>query len=213
MSRFARGEGWETQRQRLRSYLKTDELHTHPQLYAQVHRLDGLGGCIAEHAVIPRRNGNPSNRKVRSGPIHISVSNHSHPVVVGHDLWMNRPLPDEYLHYASQDAYLIYSLYNYFARVGYLSLITVEQTMRYISLHRCSPPHREDVYVSHPLLPLGINAQSTVQPKHVYPCSRSPPLKRSANTLSAGPLTFDSTGPGWVFLASVRRLRSHIATT
>ena len=63
MSRFARGEGWETQRRRLRSYLKTDELRTHPQLYAQVHRLGGLDGCIAEHGVIPRNVGKPVRSK------------------------------------------------------------------------------------------------------------------------------------------------------
>ena len=34
MSRFARGETWATQRRRLRSFLKTDELHTRPRLYA-----------------------------------------------------------------------------------------------------------------------------------------------------------------------------------
>ena len=54
MSRFVRGETWETQRRRLRWFLKTDELHTRPRLYAQVHRLSSLDGCIAEHAVVPR---------------------------------------------------------------------------------------------------------------------------------------------------------------
>jgi exonuclease 3'-5' domain-containing protein 1 len=63
MSRFARGEGWETQRKRLRSFLKTDELQTRPQLYVQVHRLNGLDGCIAEHAVIPRIAGKPFKSK------------------------------------------------------------------------------------------------------------------------------------------------------
>ena len=69
---------------------------------------------------------------------------------------MNRPLPDEHLEYAGQDAYLIYSLYDYFSRVGYLSLVAVEQSMRYISLHRHSPPDRDNIYAAHPLLPLGI---------------------------------------------------------
>lgn len=67
---------------------------------------------------------------------------------------MNRPLPEEHLDYAIQDPYLIYSLYNYFSRVGYLSLVTAEQTLRYVSLHRHAPPHRDDIYSSHPLLPL-----------------------------------------------------------
>ena len=59
MSRFARGEGRETQWKRLRSCLKTDELQSRPQLYAQVHRLNSLDGCIAEHAVIRRKVGKP----------------------------------------------------------------------------------------------------------------------------------------------------------
>ena len=66
MSRFARGERWETtttQRKRLQSYLKTDELETCPLLYAQVHRLNGLDGCIAEHDVIPRKAGKPFKSK------------------------------------------------------------------------------------------------------------------------------------------------------
>ena len=54
MSRFARGETCATQRRRLRSFLKTDELHTRVRLYAQVHQLSSLDGCIAEHAVVPR---------------------------------------------------------------------------------------------------------------------------------------------------------------
>jgi exonuclease 3'-5' domain-containing protein 1 len=211
MSRAARREGCETQRKRLRSYPKTDELHTHPQLYDQVHRLSGLGGCIAEHAVIPRRNGKPinANRKVRLAAacrpdpdIHIFVSNHSHSNVVGHDLWMNRPLPDEYLHYANQDPYLIYSLYNYFARVGYLSLITAEQSMRYISLHRRSLPHREDVYVSHPLLPLGTLGERPIDgpTKTCLSCNR---------TLSLfGFSPFEAVGQCFVCRAIDTRLQS-----
>ena len=70
MSRFARGETCATQRRRLRSFLKTDELHTRPRLYAQVHRLGSLDGCIAEHAVVPRNTGTPIKTKgeSRSGP-------------------------------------------------------------------------------------------------------------------------------------------------
>ena len=61
---------------------------------------------------------------------------------------MNRPLPDEYLEYTARDAYLIHSLYDAFSRAGYLSLVTVEQSMRYINLHRRSPPHRGNIYGS-----------------------------------------------------------------
>ena len=66
MSRFARGETGETQRRRLRSFLKTDELHTRPRLYAQVHRLSSLDGCIAEHAAVPRKAGKPIKTKGES---------------------------------------------------------------------------------------------------------------------------------------------------
>ena len=75
---------------------------------------------------------------------------------------MTRPLPDEYLDYAKQDAYLIYSLYDHFSRAGYLSLVTGEQSMRYISLHRHSPPGRDNLYGSHPLLPLGILGEDPI---------------------------------------------------
>ena len=83
-------------------------------------------------------------------------------IIVDHDLWMNRPLPDEYLEYARRDAYLIYSLYDYFSRVGYLSLVTAEQSMRYISLHRYCPPYRDNIYTSHPFLPLGILGEDAI---------------------------------------------------
>ena len=80
---------------------------------------------------------------------------------------MNRPLPDEYLDSARQDAYLISSLYEHFSRVGYLSLVSGEQSMRYVSLHRNSPPRRDDdgtyMYVSHPLLPLGILGEDPIE--------------------------------------------------
>ena len=73
MSRFARGETWETQRRRLRSFLKTDELHTRPLLHTQVHRLSNLDGCIAKHAARDR-SGNRSRRKASSGPnLHLRV--------------------------------------------------------------------------------------------------------------------------------------------
>jgi hypothetical protein len=47
-------------------------------------------------------------------------------------------------------------LYDYFTRAGDPDLITGEKSMRYVSFHRHSPPHRDDVHASqHPLLPLG----------------------------------------------------------
>ena len=88
---------------------------------------------------------------------------------------MNRPLPDEYLDYASQDAYLIYSLYDYFSRVGYFDLVTAEQSMRYVSLYRHFPPHRDDIYASHPLLPLGILGEDPIYglTKKCLACNRT----------------------------------------
>ena len=73
MSRLARGGGWEKQRRWLLSCLKTDELHTRPPLYAQLHLLSSLDGCIAGHAVIPRKVGKPIRPKVSSGPNFIFV--------------------------------------------------------------------------------------------------------------------------------------------
>jgi hypothetical protein len=54
---------------------------------------------------------------------------------------MNKPLPDLRVPALCQPGtYLAYSLYNYFAQVGYLYLITLEQSTCYISLHRRSHP-------------------------------------------------------------------------
>lgn len=94
---------------------------------------------------------------------------------VDHDLWMNRPLPDEYLDYARQDAHLIYSLYDHFSRAGYLYLVTGEQSLRYISLHRHSPPRRDDIYRSHPFLPLGILGDDPIDglTKDCLSCNRT----------------------------------------
>ena len=52
------------------------------------------------------------------------------------------------MEYTARDAYLIYSLYDAFSRAGYLFLVTVEQIMRSIHLHRRSPPHRDNIYGS-----------------------------------------------------------------
>ena len=88
---------------------------------------------------------------------------------------MTRPLPDEYLDYARQDAYLIYSLYDHFSRAGYLSLVTGDQSMRYVSLHRHSPPRRDNLYGSHPLLPLGILGEDPIDglTKDCQNCNRT----------------------------------------
>ena len=59
---------------------------------------------------------------------------------------MNRPLPTSIWTMPTR----IYSLYDHFSRVGYLCLVTAEQSMRYVSLHRHSPRHREDVDALHP---------------------------------------------------------------
>ena len=102
---------------------------------------------------------------------------------------MDRPLPDAYLEYAARDAYLIWSLYDAFSRAGYLSLVTVEQSMRYIHLHRRSPPHRDNIYASHPLLPLGIVGEDPIDglTKMCLGCNRTlslfgfPPSKVSSS--------------------------------
>jgi hypothetical protein len=98
---------------------------------------------------------------------------------------MNRPLPDDSLDYAKQDAYLIYSLYDHFSRAGYLSRVTEKQSMRYVSLHSHSPPRRGEIYGSHPLLPLGILGADPIEglTKKCPMCNRTlslfafPPLK------------------------------------
>ena len=107
---------------------------------------------------------------------------------------MDRPLPDAWLEYAARDAYLIYSLYDAFSRAGYLALVTVEESMRYIHLHRRSTLHHDNIYSSHPLRLLGIVREDSIDGlTKTFPGwnhTLSPPLSLFAHGLSNAPIVF-----------------------
>lgn len=69
---------------------------------------------------------------------------------------MERPLSPEYLDYAARDARLIHILFDTFTTAGWTELLSLDESMRYITLHKYSQPRDEDQYKSHPFLPLGI---------------------------------------------------------
>lgn len=69
---------------------------------------------------------------------------------------MERPLSPEYLNYASGDACLIHILFDTFTTAGWTKLLSLEESMRYVTFHKYSQPKAEDQYKQHSLLPLGI---------------------------------------------------------
>lgn len=77
-------------------------------------------------------------------------------VTVDHQDWMERPLSPEYLNYASRDARLIHILFDTFTTAGWTKLLSLEESMRYVTFHKYSQPKAEDQYRNHSLLPLGI---------------------------------------------------------
>jgi hypothetical protein len=69
---------------------------------------------------------------------------------------MERPLSTEYLNYAARDARLIHIVFDTFTTAGWIELLSLEESMRYVTFHKYSQPKREDQYKNHSLLPLGI---------------------------------------------------------
>ncbi|KAK7448067.1 hypothetical protein VKT23_013823 [Stygiomarasmius scandens] len=134
-SRALRGQGHEEQMQRLLRCLPYRQVHNpgNAGKYADVHLLQGLGACLVEHKV--------------SGPGKDKVD---------HDTWMQRPLTDQQRVYAAKDLYLIFILLEYFQEAQYLSEDLPMWSQRYISIWSDAQPDDENVYRSHPLLPLEI---------------------------------------------------------
>ncbi|KAF9074508.1 hypothetical protein BDP27DRAFT_1390629 [Rhodocollybia butyracea] len=106
--------------------------------YTNVHILQGLGSSLVDHGCVDK-----SPKKS-----------------IDHDSWMARPLSPSHLQYAAYDVVLISKLYTHFLSCGYIqspipsSLISTSQ--KYISLWSDLQPSPDDVYRSHPLLPLEI---------------------------------------------------------
>jgi len=96
---------------------------------------------------------------------------------------MERPLSPEYLNYAAKDARLIHILFDSFTAAGWTKLLSLEESMRYVTFHKHSQPKGEDQYKNHSLLPLGI-----LNPlfRKCIGCERQLPFESFATTDSGG---------------------------
>jgi len=94
---------------------------------------------------------------------------------------MERPLSREYLDYAARDARLIHVLFDTFTTAGWTKLLSLEESMRYVTFHKCSQPKGTDQYKNHSILPLGIlNPPS----RKCVGCERQLPFESFARTNS-----------------------------
>lgn len=96
---------------------------------------------------------------------------------------MERPLSPEYLNYAARDALLIHNLFDTFEAAGWTRLLSLEESMRYVTFHKYSQPKAEDQHKHHSLLPLGI-----LNPpfNKCVGCERELPFESFAMTESGG---------------------------
>ncbi|KAJ4481040.1 ribonuclease H-like domain-containing protein [Lentinula aciculospora] len=135
-SRFARGETSDEHSKRLLRCFSYKQVYRprYQQKYEDVHVLQGLGSCLEEHAC---KATSPKKK-------------------VDHDLWMSRPLLNEYLQYAAHDVEIIDALHYHFIQLGYIDQDLPDISQRYISIWSDALPIPGDIYRSHPLLPLEI---------------------------------------------------------
>ncbi|GAW01746.1 3 -5 exonuclease and kh-i domain-containing protein [Lentinula edodes] len=146
-SRFTRGETPEKHKQRLMrcfSYKQVNNVRS-AYKYKDVHVFQGLGSCLIEHGC-----------KATSPKKHVD-----------HELWMTRPLPNEYLQYAAHDVEIIDALHSHFVQAGYIDQDIPAQSQRFVSIWSDAPPQPGNNYRSNPLLPLEIfkpNASTTTFP-------------------------------------------------
>ncbi|KAJ3927502.1 MAG: ribonuclease H-like domain-containing protein [Lentinula lateritia] len=146
-SRFTRGETPEKHKQRLMrcfSYKQVNNVR-YAYKYEDVHVFQGLGSCLIEHGC-----------KATSPKKHVD-----------HELWMSRPLPNEYLQYAAHDVEIIDALHSHFVQAGYIDQDLPAQSQRFVSIWSDAPPQPGNNYRSNPLLPLEIlkpNASTTTIP-------------------------------------------------
>lgn len=136
-SRKKKGEDLSAQLRRLGSFCNRFDMQSRSDCYTAIHRLNGLDFCMKEHGI-------------SINPLYDAVK----PRFFSHDGWMNRPLPESYIEYAATDIKLITRLYADFVSKGYIEESElIDQSERYISLHRSSLPPPGS---GHCLLPLGI---------------------------------------------------------
>ncbi|KAE9382344.1 hypothetical protein BT96DRAFT_774712, partial [Gymnopus androsaceus JB14] len=152
-SRYVRGETRERQSQRQRRCFSFKQVNVprNAYKYDDVHVLQGLGPCLVDHQCM-------------------STSPKKH---VDHETWKERPLSPQHLQYAAHDVVLIDILHSCFLQDGYIDSELPSQSQLYVSLWSDAPPHPENIFRSHPLLPLDILKTSPSSPKMTCPgCAR-----------------------------------------
>ena len=182
-SRHALGEKPDEQLKRLCGAFAPREIWRNKELYKQVHKLSSLERCLREHQCLQSNHGSALRPKGMRILFLILARPRLTPVIVDHQDWMERPLSPEYLDYAARDARLIHVLFETFTTAGWTELLTLDESMRYVTLHKHSQPKDDDHYKSHSLLPLGIlNPLS----RKCVGCERQLPFESFANTNSGG---------------------------
>lgn len=178
-SRGQRGEDRDDQLHRLSPYLHRREVFGQPNAYTAVQMLCGLDRCLREHDIIT------DVRRKESGEDDRLIKMKSYTVPVNHDDWLERPLPDRNLQYASRDLYLIGLLYKDFEEEGYISDQLPDQSTRYVSIWKDAKPQQMDTFKCHPLLPLQIIEynRNTGLTRQCVGCRRSFP--RDAYSIAA----------------------------
>ncbi|KAF5381895.1 hypothetical protein D9757_007596 [Collybiopsis confluens] len=117
-----------------------------------------LRRCFSYKQVFDPRNAD------RNNSIHVLQG------LVDHDLWLSRPLSPEYLQYAAHDVEIIDALYSHFLQAGYIDSDLPSQSQRYVSIWSDHPPKPDDIYRSHPLLPLDILTSTNPLTSHTVLC-------------------------------------------
>jgi exonuclease 3'-5' domain-containing protein 1 len=157
-SRRLRGEDEEEQIGRLSPYLRRGEVRANVQLYAEVHKLAGLGQVLREHDLevdeeeqkikgtcsqrLSRRKLTRTWRILARGAAALN--------------WSIHPPSPAQLSYAANDITLISHLWSHFEQENYIDESLPEQSLRYVRMWLNDQPEDGDTYKLHALLPLAI---------------------------------------------------------
>ncbi|KAE9406142.1 hypothetical protein BT96DRAFT_283577 [Gymnopus androsaceus JB14] len=192
-SRHVRGETHEKQSQRQRRCFSFKQINDprNAYKYDDVHVLQGLGPCLVDHQCM-------------------STSPKKH---VDHETWKERPLSPQHLQYAAHDVVLIDILHSCFLQDGYIDSELPSQSQLYVSLWSDAPPHPDDIFRSHPLLPLDILKTNPSSPKLTCPgCARLLSLpcfpvrvKQSIPAHLANHCWVCLAVPQWLYMMRVRK--------
>ncbi|KAG7444692.1 ribonuclease H-like protein [Guyanagaster necrorhizus] len=141
-SRQDRGETESMRLDRIRAFLPPRMVAESPDEYQMLICLSGLARCAREHL------------------------QHDERKAIDHRKWLKRPLSQEQLGYAAQDAQLIESVYEHFKSQNYLTEELPEQSERYITFWEAGKPEKYRHFDSHCLLPLDIIDYDAGKPTH-----------------------------------------------